>query len=103
MYDAPGQSFCGVGQKAGVVKVTRKASLVAAAAALPASIEGLKEGMLSPGYVASVTGDSVFVRFLGSLTGRAGGQHPDIASHRTALHRTAARLSSLGGTCGAIG
>ncbi len=59
-------------QKAGMLKVTRKASLLAAATQLPGSFEGLKEGMLSPGYVASVTGDSVFVRFLGSLTGRAG-------------------------------
>ena len=52
--------------------MTRKASLVAAAAALPAAIEDLREGTLTPGYVASVTGDSVFVRFLGDLTGRAG-------------------------------
>lgn len=52
--------------------MTRKASLVAAAAQLPAAIEDVKEGTLAPGYVANVTADAVFVRFLGSLTGRAG-------------------------------
>ena len=52
--------------------VTRKASLLAAAARLPSSIDDLREGTLAPGYVASVTGDSVFVRFLDDLTGRAG-------------------------------
>ena len=35
-------------------------------------MEDVKEGMLAPGYVANVTADAVFVRFLGALTGRAG-------------------------------
>ena len=52
--------------------MTRKASLLAAAAQLPATMEDVKEGMLAPGYVANVTADAVFVRFLGALTGRAG-------------------------------
>lgn len=52
--------------------MTRKASLLAAAAQLPATIEDVKEGMLLPGYVANITADAVFVRFLGGLTGRAG-------------------------------
>ena len=59
-------------QKAGMLRVTRKASLLAAAAQLPAAIEDVKEGTLASGYVANVTADAVFVRFLGSLTGRAG-------------------------------
>lgn len=59
-------------QKAGQLRVTRKASLVAAAVQLPVAVEDVKEGMLAPGYVANVTSDAVFVRFLGSLTGRAG-------------------------------
>ena len=49
-----------------------KASLVRAAQSLPSSIEDVKPQALIPGYVASVTPDAVFVRFLGSLTGRAG-------------------------------
>lgn len=59
-------------QKAGLLRVTRKASLLAAAAQLPATIEDVKEGTLASGYVANVTADAVFVRFLGTLTGRAG-------------------------------
>lgn len=59
-------------QKAGTLRVTRKASLLGAAASVPSALEDLAEGTLAPGYVASVTGDAVFVRFLGSLTGRAG-------------------------------
>ena len=55
-----------------MVKLTRKASLLAAAAQLPSGFSALKGGALLPGYVASVTADSVFVRFLGNLTGRAG-------------------------------
>ena len=59
-------------QKSSTVKVTMKASLVRAAQSLPGSIEHVKPQTLIPGYVASVTSDAVFVRFLGSLTGRAG-------------------------------
>ncbi|BDA47226.1 probable protein RRP5 homolog [Coccomyxa sp. Obi] len=59
-------------EKAGVLRVTRKTSLLAAATQLPATIEDVKEGTLAPGYVANVTADAVFVRFLGGLTGRAG-------------------------------
>ena len=59
-------------QKAGMLRMSRKASLLGVRGALPAALEDLTEGTLAPGYVASVTGDAVFVRFLGSLTGRAG-------------------------------
>lgn len=51
-------------------QVTRKGSLVAAAASLPASLEGVVTGSKLPGYVAHVTGDAVFVRFLAGVTGR---------------------------------
>lgn len=51
-------------------QVTRKASMVAAAAALPAAVEAVTAGAKLPGYVAHVTGDAVFVRFLGAVTGR---------------------------------
>lgn len=54
------------------LQLTRKRSLVEAAQQLPSSFEEVKEGSLLPGYVASVTGDAVFVRFLGAVTGRAG-------------------------------
>lgn len=54
--------------------VTRKPALVAAAASLPAEPSDLTPGLVVPGYVASVTTDSAFVRFLGELTGRAGRQ-----------------------------
>ncbi len=56
------------------LRVTRKAALLAAAAAgrLPAALAELREGQVAPGFVASVTADAVFVRFLGGLTGRAG-------------------------------
>ena len=46
--------------------------MLQAAVALPCSAEQAAVGSLLPGYVASVTQDSVFVRFLGNLTGRAG-------------------------------
>jgi rRNA biogenesis protein RRP5 len=61
-------------QAAKQLRVTRKASLLSAAAAgaLPASLADVSEGLVLPGYVASVTADAVFVRFLGELTGRAG-------------------------------
>uniref|UniRef100_A0A383V4G5 S1 motif domain-containing protein n=1 Tax=Tetradesmus obliquus TaxID=3088 RepID=A0A383V4G5_TETOB len=54
--------------------LSRKASLVAAAAAggLPESVAQVAAGAVLPGYVASVTRDAVFVRFLGRCTGRAG-------------------------------
>ncbi|KAG1654779.1 hypothetical protein FOA52_007439 [Chlamydomonas sp. UWO 241] len=52
--------------------VSRKASLVAAAAQLPSTFGDVAQGTLLPGFVASVTGDAVFVRFLGGVTGRAG-------------------------------
>ncbi|KAK9823324.1 hypothetical protein WJX72_001906 [[Myrmecia] bisecta] len=55
-----------------MVKLTRKASLVAAAATLPHHISGISEAALLPGYIASIAPDAVFVRFLGQLTGRAG-------------------------------
>ena len=55
-----------------MVKLTMKTSLIRAAKSLPSSIEDVKAGALLPGYVASVTPDAVFVRFQGSLTGRAG-------------------------------
>lgn len=46
------------------LRVTRKASLLSAAAAglLPGSLESVAEGSVLPGYVASVTRDAVFVR-----------------------------------------
>ena len=59
-------------QKSSMVKLTMKLSLIRAAKSLPNSIEDVKPGALLPGYVASVTSDAVFVRLLGSLTGRAG-------------------------------
>lgn len=59
-------------QATGVVKLTRKASLIAAASALPSSVSDLKETQLVPGYIASVTSDACYVRFLNQLTGRAG-------------------------------
>ena len=67
-------------QKASLVKLTMKTSLLRAASSLPSSIGELKPGTLLPGYVASVTSDAVFVRFLGSLTGRAGLSPPLRAS-----------------------
>lgn len=54
------------------MKLTRKASLVAAASALPKSVQDVKETMLLPGYIANVTNDACYVRFLNQLTGRAG-------------------------------
>ena len=63
---------CTVSQATGIVKLTRKASLVAAASALPKSVQDVKETMLLPGYIANVTNDACYVRFLNQLTGRAG-------------------------------
>lgn len=59
-------------QAVGVLKLTRKASLLAAATALPKTVSDIKETMLLPGYIASVTNDACYVRFLNQLTGRAG-------------------------------
>ncbi|KAK3250540.1 hypothetical protein CYMTET_40083 [Cymbomonas tetramitiformis] len=50
--------------------VSRKASLVAAAATLPKAIGDFTAGAMHPGFVASVTDGGCFVRFLGRLTGR---------------------------------
>ncbi len=49
-------------QTSKTLRLTRKASLLAAAAALPRSFSDVAEGALLPGYVASVTPDAVFVR-----------------------------------------
>lgn len=54
------------------LRLTRKRALVAQATQLPRTLDDLTEGLVSVGYVASVTKDAVFVRFMGSLTGRAG-------------------------------
>jgi len=58
------------------VSLTRKASMVRAAPTLPRSNEpealaALAEGVAVRGFVASLTPNSVFVRFLGRATGRA--------------------------------
>ena len=84
---------CVLSQKAGMLRVSRKASLLGARAALPAALGDLSEGTLAPGYVASVTGDAVFVRFLGSLTGRAGA---GAKSKGWGLRLTVLQLGSLG-------
>ena len=59
-------------QGSGFVKLTRKLSLITAAAALPKAISDVKEAMLVPGYITNITNDACYVRFLGQLTGRAG-------------------------------
>ena len=58
------------------LRVSRKPSLLAAAAAggggggaLPKAFGEVSEGALLSGYVANVTGDAVYVRFLAGLTG----------------------------------
>lgn len=53
----------------GTALVSRKASLRGAATSLPSALEDLAEGAIHPGYVASVTADAVYVRFLARLTG----------------------------------
>ncbi len=52
-------------------RVSRKPSLLPAAAAgrLPRRFEDVAEAAVVPGFVASVTHDAVFVRFLAGLTG----------------------------------
>ncbi len=59
-------------QGSGIVKLSRKSSLITAAASLPKAISDVKEAMLVPGYITNVTNDACYVRFLGQLTGRAG-------------------------------
>ncbi|GLI68751.1 hypothetical protein VaNZ11_013243 [Volvox africanus] len=56
------------------VRVSRKPSLVAAAAAevIPRTFEEVHEGAVLPGYVALIRPDAVYVRFLARLQGRAG-------------------------------
>ncbi|KAL0048743.1 hypothetical protein WJX82_009925 [Trebouxia sp. C0006] len=56
----------------GIVKLSRKSSLITAAASLPKAISDVKEALLVPGYITNVTNDACYVRFLGQLTGRAG-------------------------------
>ena len=53
-------------QRIGVVKLSRKSSLLSAAAggALPSAIEDVRESALLPGYVASLTPDAAFIRCL---------------------------------------
>lgn len=64
------------GEWTAAVLVTRKPLLVAAAQQqrpkLPASTAEVTPGAILPGYVASISKDAVFVRFLGRCTGRAG-------------------------------
>lgn len=61
-------------QTIGQVRLTRKTSLCTAASeeVLPAKLDQVSEGLILNGYVASITGDAIFVRFLDDLTGRAG-------------------------------
>eukprot|EP00798_Chlamydomonas_sp_ICE-L_P000495 gene495-1901_t len=54
------------------LKVSRKHSLVQAAASLPKVFEDVKTTAILPAYVSGVTGDAVFVRYLGHVSGRAG-------------------------------
>ena len=44
------------------LRLSRKASLIAAAEALPRAVAAVPVGQVLPGYVASVTGDAVYVR-----------------------------------------
>ena len=82
-----------------MVRVTRKASLLAAAPSLPRAITDVTEGRIAPGYVASVTPDAVFVRFLAGLTGRAGA--PAASSKRFIVHIPGA-LASDNMDCGLL-
>lgn len=51
-------------QRIKMVRVTRKASLIVAAAAgaLPSELEDVHEAALLPGYIASLTADAAYVR-----------------------------------------
>jgi hypothetical protein len=51
-------------QRIKMVRVTRKASLIAAAAAnaLPSELEDVHEAALLHGYIASLTADAAYVR-----------------------------------------
>jgi len=90
--------------------LSRKTALVdaARAGALPADVTQLVLGATLPGYVASVTQNGVFVRFLGRLTGMAppsqltdvavaGGVDPEdlFALGQTVLARVAAVDATL--------
>lgn len=52
-------------QRIGVVKVSRKASLLSASAAgaLPSAIGDVRESALLQGYIASLTADAAYVRY----------------------------------------
>ena len=59
-------------QASGFVRLSRKASLISAAASIPKTVAEVKETMILPGYITGITNDACYVRFLGQLTGRAG-------------------------------
>lgn len=59
-------------QASGFVRLSRKASLISAAASIPKAVAVVKETMILPGYITGITNDACYVRFLGQLTGRAG-------------------------------
>lgn len=52
-------------QRIKMVRVSRKASLIAAASAgaLPSELEDVREAALLPGYIASLTADAAYVRW----------------------------------------
>lgn len=56
------------------VRITNKNSIRTAVVegTIPEKIEDLKVGSVIPGYIASVSANAVFVRFLGHLSGRVG-------------------------------
>lgn len=58
-----------------MVRLTHKGALRSAAARLPKQPTDVQAGMQLPGYIASLTADAVFVRFLNQTTGRAGLAH----------------------------
>lgn len=64
--------FSGMLQASGFLRLSRKASLISAAASLPKTVAEIKETMILPGYITGITNDACYVRFLGQLTGRAG-------------------------------
>ncbi len=65
--------------------------MVAAASSLPATFKEVTQSTNAlPGYVANVTADAVYVRFLGTVTGRAGlAQLADVFVSEPARHFTA--------------